>query len=219
MESHNSAFDQLDALLAQGKITDDEYRDLWNALKGPRAEAPAETEKEGSFRRFCRAPWRVPSAADQKAQFDIWVVAQVFGLGALVAGHAMLCVLSGGASLGLYILYPREKRFTRMVALAAAIVAAIAVGIDWRIDAHQRRVTAVATHSMLVQSDGTQPWQIDGSPESGSGLVTPQPHLGRPYAVTPGQPRPYAPAASAAPAVESTSAQTSASGSAPMQGN
>jgi len=130
------SFEQLDALLAQGKISEDEYHDLWNALKGSHGEAPAEPRKKW---------WLFPGVSDTMGlniAVDIWVVSLVVGLAGLLSGRTSLCMIGIGSSLGLYIAAslskggtPRQRRILKWSALAAAIVLVSIIGIGRRVDA------------------------------------------------------------------------------------
>jgi len=218
MEPRTSALDQLDALLAEGKITDDEYRDLWNALKGPRAETPAEPETPGLIRRLWRFLRHMPPATGRKIGMDIWVVAQIVGLAGIIADHALMCVFSGAASVGLYIACPREKRLIRMVALAAAVIAAIAVGCQIRGDDLQRQFEAAHAREMMARpTTATQPWHIEGWPQPALGMAPVVPQPAPPALFV--QPVPSTVPAPAAPTLESTLSQTPDREAAPPQDN
>ena len=92
-----ASFEQLDALLAQGKITEEEYHNLWNALKGSHGEAPAEPRKKW---------WLFPGVSDTTGlniAVDIWVVSLVVSLAGLLSGRTSLCMIGTGTSVGLFI--------------------------------------------------------------------------------------------------------------------
>jgi len=125
----------LDTLLAQGKISEDEYHDLWNALKGSHGEATTKPRKKW---------WLFPRVSDTMGlniAVDIWVVSLIVSLAGLLSGRTALCMLGLGTSLGLYIAAsvskggtPRKRRILKWSALVVAVVLVGAIGIGRRIE-------------------------------------------------------------------------------------
>ena len=111
-----SSFEQLDALLADGKISEEQYNDLWNALKGSGAAPDADSSKDKS--RKC------PLSAREITVVVTCAFIQVMSLITTIAGIPFLPGVSGFAAIILYILTPREWRFVRKITLIGAICGA-----------------------------------------------------------------------------------------------
>lgn len=115
---HVSSLDQLDALLADGKITEEEYRDLWNALKGRGAAG----QQEGAASREAAA--KVPLSGREIAVMLVCAFFQIAGLIGAIVVNPILLAIGGLASIIAYVVTPREWRFVKRLALIAAIAGA-----------------------------------------------------------------------------------------------
>ena len=116
-----SSFEQLDTLLAQGKISEDEYHDLWNALKGKRtAEQPARATETEVGDEAGRLSLKTPLSSREIAVIVLCAFFQVLGLVCIIAGVPIVPAVAGFAAIVQYILTPSDWRFVKRVTLIGA---------------------------------------------------------------------------------------------------
>lgn len=117
-----SSFDQLDALLAEGKITEEEYHDLWNALKGKGAGGAGQ---EGAVPG--EAARKTALSGREKAVILVCAFLQMVVLLGCLLGNPILPAVGGFASIVAYIVTPREWRFVKRITLITAIMGAVEI--------------------------------------------------------------------------------------------
>jgi hypothetical protein len=110
-----TSFEQLDALLAEGKITEEEYNDLWNAMR-PKRETSGTERTERTERSDALSVREI-----------VWILASLFfltvGVASIVYRVPILPAIAGAAVIVQYRITPRELLFAKSVTRAGAYFA------------------------------------------------------------------------------------------------
>lgn len=120
-DQSSNSFERLDALLREGRISEEEYNNLWRALRGQRTlgaapGAPAGIRlwqrmvKEGGF-----------ASGRELIIFLICEGCQVLGLALALCNVPVIPAIAGFAAIIAYLLTPKEPAWIKQLGLVAAI--------------------------------------------------------------------------------------------------
>lgn len=121
-EEKSSAQEELETLLRDGKITEEEFNDLWKSLHAEGARThPQPAAKHGFREWFKHEAARNGISMKELALLFFLALVQIFGLIAVIAGIPIVPAISGFATILYYYLMPKNNPFLNKLCGIAAL--------------------------------------------------------------------------------------------------
>jgi hypothetical protein len=127
-DAHESAQERLDALLKEGKITAEEYRNLRQALHSESSSAGQPAQPEGKASLLERGAASAGISTRDLIVLLICYGFQILGVVGIIISNPILIALCGFASIVSYLLRPnKQNKFVNRLGLIAAICGGVLI--------------------------------------------------------------------------------------------